>query len=389
VASDDEPFAALAFKIAADPVAGDLTFFRVYSGVLTSGDTVLNPGKAVRERIGRLLQMHANDREEITEVRAGDIAAAVGLTSVSTGDSLVDGRNPITLESMEFPEPVIAVALEPRSAADQAVLADALHKLGAEDPSLRVGADSESGRAILSGMGELHLEIVLDRLRREYGVEVSAGRPRVAYRETIRATAEQEGQFVRQSAGAGQQARVLLRLEPLPTGTGYRFENRSAGSPLSEELVAAVDQGVREQMASGVRAGHPIVDIRVILLGVSAGDTDSSPAAFRRAGTLAFRASYEKAGAVPLEPIMRVAVVTPDQFMGDIMGDLSRRRGILRAVADSAAGKVIRAEVPLAEMFGYATSLRSLSQGRATHSMEFARYAAVPARSQAAVSRTH
>jgi elongation factor G len=389
LASDDEPFAALAFKIAADPIAGNLTFFRVYSGVLHSGDTVFNPVKARRERIGRLLQMHANEREVIDEVRAGDIAAAVGLQDVTTGDTLTDERNIITLEKIVFPEPVISVVLEPRTVADQERLGPALQKLVDEDPTLRVGTDTESGQVLLSGMGELHLEVIADRLRREFGVDLSAGRPQVAYRETIRRAVEQEGRFIRQSGGPGQYGHVVLRLAPLPSGSGLQFENATDSGAVPAEYLPAVEGAIREQMASGIDAGFPLVDIKVTLVDGSHHQTDSSDAAFRIASGMAFREGCAKAGSVRLEPVMKVEVVTPEQFMGDINGDLSRRRGIVRGVDESAAGKIIRAEVPLAEMFGYATSLRSLSQGRATHSMEFARYAKVPPNAQSANGRKH
>ncbi len=389
LASDDEPFAALAFKIAADPIAGNLTFFRVYSGVLNSGDTVFNPVKARRERIGRLLQMHANEREEISEVRAGDIAAAVGLDAVTTGDTLTDERHTITLEKIVFPEPVIFVVLEPRTGADQERLGPALRKLAEEDPTLRVGTDTESGQVLLSGMGELHLEVIADRLRREFNVDLTAGRPQVAYRETIRKAVEQEGRFVRQSGGRGQYGHVLLRLAPLPAGSGFRFENAADGSAIPAALVPAIEEAIREQMASGVGAGFPLVDIQVTVVDGSHHETDSSDASFRIASAMAFREGCARAGSVLLEPVMKVEVVTPEQFMGDINGDLSRRRGTVRGVDESAAGKIIRADVPLADMFGYATSLRSLSQGRATHTMEFARYSEVPPNIRLANGRKH
>ena len=379
-ASDDEPFAALAFKIATDPSVGHLTFFRVYSGVLNSGDTVYNPVKDKQERIGLLLQMHANECAEITEVRAGDIAAAVGLKDVTTGDTLVDSENTIILERMEFPEPVISVALEPKTRADQEKLGQALQKLAREDPSFRVNNDEESGQTIISGMGELHLEIIVDRLKREFDVEANVGRPRVAYRETIRKVVEQDGRFVRQYGGRGQYGHVRLRLEPLPAGSGYEFENAVIGGVVPREYVPAVDSGVREQLDAGTLAGFPVVDVKVTLIDGSYHAVDSSEMAFRIAGSMAFREGSAKAGSVLLEPVMKVEVVTPDQFLGDINGDLNRRRGVLQGMDDSAAGKVIRAEAPLAEMFGYATTLRSMSQGRATYSMEFSRYADVPPR---------
>jgi elongation factor G len=377
-ARDDEPFAALAFKIAADPIAGNLTFFRVYSGVLSAGDTVLNAGRARPERIGRLLQMHANEREEITEVRAGDIAAAVGLADVTTGDTLTDVGHPITLERMVFPEPVIAMALEPRSAADQERLGPALQQLAGEDPTLRLAADPETGQALIAGMGELHLEIVVDRLRREFQVELNAGRPQVAYRETVRKTVEQEGRFVRQAGGRGQYGHVVLRVEPRARGAGFGFTSLASPAEVPAAYLPAIEEEIREQMASSVGAGFPLVDLGVTLLGGSHHETESSEGSFRIATAMAFKEACARAGTVVLEPVMKVEVVTPEQFMGDVTGDLSRRRGIVRDVDESAAGKIIRAEVPLAGMFGYATSLRSLSQGRATHSMEFARYAEAP-----------
>ncbi len=388
LASDDEPFAALAFKIAADPYAGNLTFFRVYSGVLKNGDTVFNPGKGEREHIGRLLQMHANDREEVNEVRAGDIAAAVGLTGVTTGDTLVDETSIITLEKIEFPEPVISVALEPRTEADQANLGPALHKLGEEDPSLRVTAHPDSGHVVISGMGELHLEIVVDRLRRDFGVDVNVGRPQVGYRGTIRRPIVQQGRFVRQTGGRGQYGHVVLRIEPLAPGSGFVFESTVDASVIPPVYLGPIQEGIREQVATGAGTVFPMTGIKVTLIDGSYHEVDSSEAAFRFASAMAFREACAKAGSAMLEPIMRVDVVTPDQFMGVITGDLSRRRGVVRNVDESLGGKVIRADVPLAEMFGYATSLRSLSQGRATHSMEFARYAEVPPNAQpAAVSR--
>jgi elongation factor G len=377
-ASDDEPFAALAFKVANDPYLGDLTFFRVYSGVLQAGDSIFNPVKNKRERIGRLLQMHANERAEISEVRAGDIAAAVGLKDVTTGDTLTDERYVITLEKMEFPEPVISVALEPRTMADQESMGTALQKLVREDPSFRVHCDAESGQTIISGMGELHLEIIVDRMRREFGVEANIGRPRVAYRETIRETVEQEGRFVHQSGGRGQFGHVFLRIEPLAPGAGYQFVNGIVGGVVPKGFIPAVDEGVREQMANGVLAGYPVVDVKVTLVDGSYHEVDSSELAFKIAGSMAFKAGFASARPVLLEPVMRVEVVTPDQFLGDINGDLSRRRGVLQALDESPAGRIIRAEVPLAEMFGYATSLRSMTQGRATYSMEFSRYLQVP-----------
>ena len=377
-ATDEAPFAALAFKIATDPFVGNLTFFRVYSGVLSSGDTVFNPIKDKKERIGRLLQMHANERSEIKEVRAGDIAAAVGLKDVTTGDSLSDPKNVITLERMEFPEPVIAVAVEPKTKADQEKMGVALGKLAREDPSFRVHTDEESGQTIIEGMGELHLEIIVDRMRREFQVEANVGKPQVAYRETIRASVEQEGKFVRQSGGRGQYGHVYLRLEPLPAGTGYEFVNGIVGGVVPREYVPAVDKGVKEQMANGVVAGYPVVDVKVTIFDGSYHDVDSSEIAFKIAGSMAFKDGAKKAKPVLLEPMMSVEVVTPEDYMGDVNGDLSRRRGVLQGLEDAPAGKIVRAEVPLSEMFGYATTLRSMSQGRATYTMEFAHYAEVP-----------
>jgi elongation factor G len=375
---DDEPFAALAFKIATDPFVGNLTFFRVYSGVLNSGDTIYNPVKSKRERIGRILQMHSNDRKEIKEVRAGDIAAAVGLKDVTTGDTLCDVKQVITLERMEFPEPVIAVAVEPRTKVDQEKMGVALQKLTKEDPSFRVTTDEESGQTIISGMGELHLDIIVDRMKREFGVEANVGKPQVAYRETIRSTVEQEGKFVRQSGGRGQYGHVYIKLEPQAPGTGYEFVNAIVGGVVPREYIGAVDKGARDQMENGVVAGYPIVDVKVTLYDGSYHDVDSSEMAFRIAGSMAVKDGALKADPVLLEPIMKVEVVTPEDYMGDVMGDLNRRRGLPQGMEDSPSGKVIRAEVPLAEMFGYATDLRSMSQGRAVYSMEFEKYKAVP-----------
>ncbi len=376
--SDDAPFAALAFKIATDPFVGNLTFFRVYSGVLKSGDKVINTVRSRRERIGRILQMHANDREEVTEVRAGDIAAAVGLKDVTTGDSLTHPGRRIVLERMEFPEPVISVAVEPRTKADQDRLGMALSKLAREDPSFRTHTDEESAQTIISGMGELHLEIIVDRLRREFRVEAAVGRPQVAYRETISSVVEQEGRFVRQTGGRGQYGHVYLRIEPQEPGAGYEFVDAIVGGAVPREYISAVDRGVQEQMSSGVIAGYPVVDCKVTLYDGSSHDVDSSEVAFRIAGSLAFREGAARADPVVLEPIMKVEVVSPLDYMGDVNGDLNRRRGVLQGLEDSPMGKVIRARVPLAEMFGYATDLRSMSQGRANYTMEFDRYARVP-----------
>jgi len=375
---DDEPFAALAFKIATDPFVGSLTFFRVYSGVLKSGDTIFNPVKGKKERIGRLLQMHSNDREEVKEVLAGDIAAAVGLKDVTTGDSLVDPAHVITLERMEFPEPVISVAVEPKTKADQEKMATALQKLAKEDPSFRVKTDEESGQTIISGMGELHLDIIVDRMKREFSVDARVGKPQVAYRETIGKTVEQEGKFVRQSGGKGQYGHVFLRIEPAKQGEGYSFSDEITGGTVPKEFIGSVDKGVQQQMESGVIAGYPVVDVKVALYDGSYHDVDSSEVAFKIAASMAFREGVGKANPVLLEPMMSVEIVTPDEYMGDVNGDLNRRRGILSGMDESPAGKIVRAEVPLAEMFGYATTLRSMTQGRATYSMEFARYAEVP-----------
>jgi elongation factor G len=376
---DDElPFAALAFKIATDPFVGNLTFFRVYSGVLNSGDTVFNPVKGKRERIGRLLQMHSNDREEIKEVRAGDIAAAVGLKDVTTGDTLCDRGEQITLERMDFPEPVIAVAVEPKTKADQEKMGVALSKLAKEDPSFRVHTDEESGQTIISGMGELHLDIIVDRMRREFSVDANVGKPQVAYRETIRKAVEQEGKFVRQSGGRGQYGHVWLKIEPLEPGSEYEFENAIVGGAVPREYINAVDKGIREQMENGVLAGFPLVDVKATLYDGSYHDVDSSEMAFKIAGSMAMRDGALKADPVILEPIMKVEVVTPEDYMGDVMGDLNRRRGLVQGMDDAPAGKIVRAEVPLAEMFGYATDLRSATQGRATYTMEFCKYSAAP-----------
>ena len=376
--SDEQPFAALAFKIATDPFVGTLTFFRVYSGVVNSGDFVYNPVKSRKERFGRIVQMHANSREEIKEVRAGDIAAAVGLKDVTTGDTLCDLKQVITLERMEFPEPVISVAIEPKTKPDQEKMGVALGKLAQEDPSFRVHTDEESGQTIISGMGELHLDIIVDRMRREFKVEANVGAPQVAYRETIRKSVEAEGKFVRQSGGRGQYGHVWLRLEPQEPGTGYEFVNEIVGGVVPREYINAVDKGIQEQMENGVIAGFPVVDVKVSLFDGSYHDVDSSEMAFKIAGSMGFKSGAAKASPVLLEPMMSVEVVTPEDYMGDVMGDLNRRRGIVQGMEDSVTGKVIRAEVPLAEMFGYATDLRSATQGRATYSMEFGKYAEAP-----------
>jgi len=385
--TDDAPFAALAFKIATDPYVGTLTFFRVYSGVLRSGDTVLNPVKSKRERVGRILQMHSNDRKEIKEVRAGDIAAAVGLKDVTTGDTLCAMDKPITLERMEFPEPVISVAVEPKTKSDQEKMGVALSKLAQEDPSFRVRSDEESGQTIISGMGELHLEIIVDRMKREFGVEANVGAPQVSYRETIRSSIEQETKFARQSGGRGQYGHVYIRLEPQEAGTGYEFVNSIVGGVVPKEYIPAVDKGVQEAMGNGILAGFPMVDIKVTLYDGSYHEVDSSEMAFKIAGSMALKEGAAKARPVLLEPIMKVEVVTPEENMGDVMGDLNSRRGMIQGMDDAPSGKIIRAEVPLAEMFGYATDLRSATQGRATYSMEFAKYNEVPASIAEAVAK--
>ncbi|OGO92391.1 MAG: translation elongation factor G [Coxiella sp. RIFCSPHIGHO2_12_FULL_44_14] len=379
VASDETPFAALAFKIATDPFVGSLTFFRVYSGVLKSGDSIYNPIKRKKERIGRLLQMHANTRKEIKEVHAGDIAAAVGLKYATTGDTLCDQDNVIMLEKMEFPEPVISVAIEPKTKADQEKMGIALGKLAQEDPSFRVHTDEESGQTIIEGMGELHLEIIVDRMLREFKVEANVGKPRVAYRETIRKTVEQEGKYIRQTGGRGQYGHVWVRLEPLVAGTGFEFVNEIVGGAIPREYIPAVEKGIREQMQNGVIAGYPVVDVKVALFDGSYHEVDSSEIAFKIAGSIAFKEAAVKASPVLLEPIMKVEVITPEDYMGDVVGDLNRRRGVIQGMDENPMGKVVDVEVPLAEMFGYATDLRSLSQGRATYTMEFLKYAEAPA----------
>jgi len=377
-ADDSENFSALAFKIANDPYVGNLTFFRVYSGVLHSGDTIYNPLKFQKERIGRILQMHSNSREEIKEVRAGDIAAAVGLKNVTTGDTLSDRKNIITLEKIEFPDPVISVALEPKSTEDESKMSIGLQKLAKEDPSFKVATDEESGQTIISGMGELHLDIIVDRLSREFKVGANIGRPQVAYRETIRKSVNQEAKFVRQTGGRGQYGHVYIRMEPQKPGEGYEFINDIKGGAIPKEFIPAVNKGIQEQMTNGVITGFPVVDVKVSLYDGSFHAVDSSEVAFRVAGSMAFREGALKANPVLLEPVMSVEVVTPENYMGDVNGDLNRRRGILQGMDESPAGKIIRAEVPLAEMFGYATDLRSMSQGRATYTMEFSKYSEAP-----------
>jgi elongation factor G len=376
--SDEEPFSALAFKIASDPYVGHLTFFRVYSGVLNSGDAVYNPIKDKKERIGRILQMHANHRDEIKEVRAGDIAAAVGLKDVTTGETLCDLNAVIVLEKMEFPEPVISVAVEPRTKADQEKMGIALGKLAQEDPSFRVRTDEESGQTIISGMGELHLEIIVDRMKREFHVEANVGKPQVSYRETIRKPVNQEGRFVRQSGGRGMYGHVWLKLEPREQGSGFEFENAIVGGVVPRDFVPAIEKGAREQLENGVLAGFPMVDVKVTLYDGSYHDVDSNEMAFKLASMQAVRDGAMSASPVLLEPMMKVEVVTPEDYMGDVMGDLNRRRGMVSGMEDAPAGKIVRASVPLAEMFGYATDLRSATQGRATYSMEFEKYEEAP-----------
>ena len=377
-ASDEEPFAALGFKIMTDPFVGQLIFFRVYSGVVKAGDTIYNPIKGKKERIGRILQMHANNREELKEVRAGDIAAAVGLKDVTTGDTICDIKNPMILERMIFPEPVIHVAVEPKTKADQEKMGIALGRLSQEDPSFRVKTDIETNQTIISGMGELHLEILVDRMRREFSVEADIGAPQVAYREAIKKSVEQEGKFVKQSGGKGQYGHVWLKIEPNETGKGYEFIDSIKGGSVPREFIPAVDKGLKETITSGVLAGYPIEDVKVTLFDGSYHDVDSNENAFKMAASFAFKDGCKKADPIILEPMMFVEVETPEEYMGDVMGDLSSRRGIVQGMEDNAGIKVIRCEVPLAEMFGYSTVVRSLSQGRATYSMEFKHYAEAP-----------
>ncbi|MHB1213631.1 MAG: elongation factor G [Thiobacillus sp.] len=376
--SDDEKFSALAFKVATDPYVGQLIFFRVYSGVVKSGDTIYNPIKGRKERLGRILQMHANQREEIKEVRAGDIAAAVGLKDVTTGDTLCDLGDPITLERMIFPEPVIHVAVEPKTKADQEKMGIALGRLAQEDPSFRVRTDEESGQTIMSGMGELHLEILVDRMRREFGVEANVGAPQVAYREAIKKEVEQEGKHVKQSGGKGQYGHVWLKMGPNETGKGFEFIDAIKGGTVPREYIPAVEKGLREALNNGVLAGYPVVDVKVTLFDGSYHDVDSSELAFKLAAIMAFKDGMRKASPILLEPMMAVEVETPEDYMGDVMGDLNRRRGIIQGMDDVGGVKAIKAEVPLAEMFGYSTDLRSMSQGRATYSMEFKHYTEAP-----------
>jgi len=377
-ASDDAPFSALAFKIMTDPYVGQLTFFRVYSGVVNSGDTIYNSVKGKKDRLGRILQMHANNREEIKEVRAGDIAAAVGLKDATTGDTLSALDKPIILERMVFPEPVIHVAVEPKTKADQEKMGLALNRLAQEDPSFRVRTDEESGQTIISGMGELHLEIIVDRMRREFNVEANVGAPQVAYREAIRKPVEQEGKFVKQSGGKGQYGHVWLKLEPNEAGKGYEFVDAIKGGTVPREYIPAVDKGLKEALNNGVLAGFPVVDVKVTLFDGSYHEVDSSEQAFKMAAIMGFKDGMRKASPALLEPMMAVEVETPEDYMGDVMGDLNRRRGIIQGMDDLPAGKAIKAEVPLAEMFGYSTDLRSMSQGRATYSMEFKHYSEAP-----------
>jgi len=376
--SDDEPFSALGFKIATDPFVGTLTFFRVYSGVFKSGDSFLNSTKGKKERVGRMVQMHSNSREEIKEVYAGDIAATVGLKDITTGDTFCDLNNPIVLERMEFPDPVISVAVEPKTKPDQEKMGIALGKLAQEDPSFRVESDEETGQTIISGMGELHLDIIVDRMRREFGVEANVGKPQVAYREAIRKTVEVEGKFVRQSGGRGQYGHVWLKLEPLERGAGYEFEEKIVGGAVPKEYFGAINKGIAEQMKNGVLAGYPLIDMKATLFDGSFHDVDSNEMAFKVAASMGVKKGVLEADAVLLEPMMKVEAVTPEDYMGDVMGDLNRRRGLVQGMEDSPTGKIIRAEVPLAEMFGYATDLRSMSQGRATYTMEFCEYGVAP-----------
>ncbi len=378
-ATDEAPFAALAFKIATDPFVGTLTFFRVYSGVLSCGDTVYNAVKKKKERVGRIVQMHANSREEVKEVYAGDIAAAIGLKDVTTGDTLCDIDSVIVLERMQFPDPVISVAVEPKTKADEDKMGVALGKLAQEDPSFRVHTDQESGQVIISGMGELHLEIIVDRMKREFNVDANVGVPQVAYRETIRKSVEHEGKFIRQSGGKGQYGHVWLRIEPQVIGAGYEFVNEIVGGVVPKEFIPAVDKGVQEQLKCGVLAGYPMLDVKVSIFDGSYHDVDSNEMAFKIAGSMCFREGARNANPVLLEPVMKVEVATPEEYMGDVVGDINRRRGIIQGMHDTPSGKIVSCEVPLSEMFGYATDLRSRTQGRATYSMQFEKYNETPA----------
>jgi len=377
--NDSEPFSALAFKIATDPFVGSLAFFRVYSGILATGDTIYNPVKEKKERIGRIVQMHANSREEVKEVRAGDIAAAIGLKHATTGDTLCDLKKPVVLERIEFPEPVISVAVEPKTVADQDKMALAFAKLAKEDPSFKVNTDEESGQTIISGMGELHLEIIVDRLKREFNVLANVGDPQVAYRETIAKAVECEGKFIRQTGGRGQYGHVCLKIEPMERGSGYEFVNEVVGGVVPKEYIPAIDKGIQEQMENGVIGGFPVVDVKVSLFDGSYHDVDSNEMAFKIAGSIGFRDGAKTANPVLLEPVMKVEVVTPQDYLGDVVGDVNRRRGIVLGMDDSPAGTAIDCEIPLAEMFGYATDLRSATQGRATYSMQFEKYSETPA----------
>ncbi|MFI3135620.1 MAG: elongation factor G [Methylococcaceae bacterium] len=377
-ASDSRPFAALAFKIASDSFVGTLAFIRVYSGSLNSGDTIYNSVKNKKERVGRIVQMHANSREEVKELFAGDIAAVIGLKDVTTGDTLCDMNNVVILEKMDFPEPVISVAVEPKTKNDQDKIGLALSKLAQEDPSFRVQTEGESGQIIISGMGELHLEIIIDRMRREFGVEANVGAPQVAYRETVRKMVEQEGKFIRQSGGRGQYGHVWLRIEPAEIGSGFEFVNEIVGGVVPREYIPAVDKGIQEQMRNGIVAGFPVVDVKVSLFDGSYHDVDSNEIAFKIAGSMCFRDGARQANPVVLEPVMKVEIATPEAYMGDVVGDINRRRGIIQSMDDAPAGKTIICEVPLAEMFGYSTDLRSATQGRASYSMQFEKYSEVP-----------
>jgi len=378
-ASDDQPFSALAFKIATDPFVGSLAFFRVYSGVLQAGSVVYNPIKGKKERVGRIVQLHANSREEVKEVRAGDIAAAIGLKLVATGDTLCDLKKPIVLEKMEFPEPVISIAVEPKTLADQDKMALGFAKLTQEDPSFKVSSDEDSGQIIISGMGELHLEIIIDRLSREFGVDANVGDPQVAYRESIAKSVDCEGKFIKQTGGKGQYGHVCLKIEPMERGFGYEFVNEVVGGVVPKEYIPAIDQGIKDQMESGVMAGFPVVDVKVTLFDGSYHDVDSNEMAFKIAGSIGFRDGTKTANPVLLEPTMKVEVVTPQNYLGDVVGDISRRRGSVLGMEDSPVGTTVECEVPLAEMFGYATDLRSATQGRATYSMQFEKYSEAPA----------
>ncbi|NOQ64250.1 MAG: elongation factor G [Methyloprofundus sp.] len=384
-ASDDEPFSALAFKIATDPFVGSLTFFRVYSGMLESGSIVYNVKKGKRERVGRLLQMHANSREEVSEVRAGDIAAAVGFKTVTTGDTLSAEKAQIILENIDFPDPVISIAVEARTKADQDKMGEALERLMQEDPSFRVMTDSESGQVIISGMGELHLEILVDRMRREFSVDANVGSPQVSYRETIKNSVKQEAKFIREMGDKNQYGHVIIKLEPTELGSGYSFINKVEDGSIPKEFIPAIDKGIQEQMKNGVLAGYPVVDVAVTLFDGSYHDTDSSEMAFSIAGSMAFRDGSKQAKPVLLEPVMKVEIVTPEEYMGGVVGDVNRRRGIVLGMDDTPTGKTINCEVPLAEMFGYATDLRSATQGRATYSMQFEKYNETPAKVASAI----